>query len=323
MALMSTLAHLEDCTYSSIPLSQILNATQSKIVADHSLYAFLGDRGLPWNHETDVRVFRVSMGESGVIPDGIGALSIPFMGCYLLVRDLPAESDLAARFFLLHEIGHSLGDEFAQQSMLRHGIRSLALAAIWSSFQVIWTWRLILPVLGCGLALAMVSRIIGSERRALRLRVELQADRYAVNLMSEDDLAHLRQLAPERLIPRDRDLDQAEHSIRIAEFQRALDGGDLVDYAHVMRTPRRLFWDLFIAGSNTAAWLILLATQFGRLSTGATRRYAAWCCLALVGLAAIRYMSYFVSGFVADWVFSGRLTFSNGRFRYKGGTSSL
>ncbi|MCA1792014.1 MAG: hypothetical protein LC667_19840 [Thioalkalivibrio sp.] len=119
-ALIATIARLRDSTYTPLEWDRILNLRPDAgtMIDRSSRISYLGRQGLPYDHSKDVRFFRVGMGDSGAIPCGLGVFNIPFSETVILVRDDPEDATVKERFSMYHEIGHSLGIEFAMQSAL-------------------------------------------------------------------------------------------------------------------------------------------------------------------------------------------------------------
>lgn len=308
-ALFRTLRELKNCSYHPIKLRDLLTPEQRRIVEQSSLLEYLKTKGLPWQHDRDVEIFRVEMGESGWIPPGPAAFNVPFFGGYLLIRDDFSQADARERFSLWHELGHTLDYEFALQSTLWKGIKSPFISFALALLLVDWTLRSIATAGMTLVALMVLKRVLGHLRSSWRLQSEIKADRFALQFLNGPEIEDLRSRASKH-VPEDRDLSKSEHRIRKALFQDALINGDLTEVG-VINLPGFTL-DFALAGLNLTGWIVLLAMQIRPLEARDLNHFS-WCVLALAGLGMVRYVQSYLLAILIDLTLAGRMRWDQGR----------
>ena len=310
--LLRTLVQLKDCSYHAIELSEVLAPEQRPILERGSLFEFLGRKGLPWQHLRDVRIFRVDIGQSGIFPAGLACFHIPFLGAVLLVRDVPSQGDTAERFSFWHEVGHTLGDQFARQSMTQKGLKSLWISFLLSLLLVRWSLRSALLAVMIAVACIALYRAFSRLRGSLKLDAEVGADGFAIQFMSPADIEVLR-INAAQILPSDRELSHSDRLLRLSKFHEAL-----ASY------PNRLPWhdptglndflfDSQVGALNAMGWMVLLTTQF-RPVEHQDLIWFSWGVLALTLAAVGRYGVSFGLGIFADLILSGSRLWKDGRF---------
>lgn len=318
-ALAATVARLRDCSYTPIEWTRILRGDDNVTIRQLSLFDFMGRLGLPYDHSKDIRFLRVGMGESGTIPSGLGVFNIPFIEAVILVRDDPADAEVEERFCLYHELGHTLGDEFAAQSALRKGVKlpfvalvlaAAALHASASSFLV-----LALCVVGLSLARAVIVR----RGKALRAISEMKADQFAIEFLDDDEKQHVLRNAAS-MLPQDSGLSPVEHMARVHAIQSYIETGESFAQADWSKSQGAYFLEMQLPALNLGAWMILLARFIGAPGAGLIHGFQ-WLIAATFVLTVLRFARHYWKGIALELIFVGRVTWQDGRFQLRRGPS--
>lgn len=310
---------LRDCTYTPIGWDRILRKDDSARIDERSLMSFMNRLGLPYNHTKDVRFFRVGMGESGGIPGGLGVFNIPFMEAVVLVREDPVEAGVEERFCLYHELGHTLGDQFAVQSALRKGVK-LSFMTLVLAAAAVHPARASLLVLGlCFVALSLVRGVLARRRRALRAVYEMKADRFAIEFLDDGERQYVRENAAS-LLPRDAELSPLEHLARVGAARSYIETGVPLPETDGARSQLAFFLETQLPALNLGAWMILLAGFIGPPGAGLVRGFQ-WLIGITIVLAVLRYAIHYGKGILIELIFVQRITWQDGRFRLRRGPS--
>jgi hypothetical protein len=312
-SLLGTLMQLKDCSYKPIELGELLDPARRSILVRGSLLEYLKSMGLPWQHDHDVKIYRVDIGPSGTLPDGLASFNIPFLGAVLLVRDDPASSDARERFFLWHEVGHTMGDEFARQSMVGKGIKGPTVASLLSLLLLPWSLRSAAAVLMAVIALLILRGAFSRLQRSSRLDAEVTADRFAIQFMNASETEELRTTA-QPVLPGDRDLDRMQRHWRVTQFREALSNPAK---AHEWTDPSLLQFtaDSRLGALNLLGWMSLMAIQF-RPVGHRDIVWFSWGIILVAFLALVRYgLSYWL-GILFELILTGSRCWNGNNFQF-------
>ncbi|MFL5386141.1 MAG: M48 family metalloprotease [Longimicrobiaceae bacterium] len=312
-ALASMIVQLQDCSYTPIRWSQILRGDDEARIDRSSLINFLGRQGLPYDHHKDVRVFRVDTGDSGVIPGGLGVFNIPFTETVILVRDDPEYADVEDRYYLYHELGHTLGDEFAAQSALHKGAKlplvALVLAAMVMPFEA--SSFLVLSL--CVVGLSLVGLALSRQRKSFRAISEMKADQFAIGFLKDEEKRYVHQHAAS-MLPEDRELSAWEHQARIISVRSFIESGVSLTHTHPEMSQRTSIFESQLAALNLGAWMIMLAGFIGMPGAGVLYRFK-WLIATAIVLAVLRFAKHYWKGLFLELIFIGRVTWQDGKFQ--------
>jgi hypothetical protein len=318
-ALAATVVNLRDCTYTPIGWDRILREDDAARINERSLMSFMNRLGLPYEHMKDVRFFRVGMGESGGVPGGLGVFNIPFIEAVVLVRDDPKEAEVEDRFCLYHELGHTLGDEFAVQSALRKGVK-LPFVALVLAAAAAHPAPASLLVLGlCVVALLLVRGVLARRRKSLRAVYEMRADRFAIEFLDQAEKQYVRENAA-LVLPRDAELSPLEHLARVGAARSYIETGVPLPETDGVRSQLAFFLETQLPALNLAAWMILLAGFIGAPGAGLVHGFQWLIGITLV-LAVLRFAIHYWKGILIELIFVQRVTWQDGHFRLRSGSS--
>lgn len=321
-ALIATVARLRDSSYAPLEWDRILSLRPDTgtIIEQSSRISYLGRQGLPYNHSKDVRFFRVEMGESGVIPCGLGVFNIPFSETVILVRDDPEDASVEERFGMYHEIGHSLGIEFAMQSALHKGVK-LPLLALGVAVLVMPPGRSSwLTFFCCLTGLLLVRRALQRRGENFRALYEMKADQFATGFLNADEKRYVLDNLTD-ILPEDQELSPLEHETRIVAARAFLQTGADLTESHPGLSPWAFILETQLAALNLGAWMIMLAGLIGAPGAEVAEGFK-WLVVAVVVLTVLRFAKHYVKSLVLEWVFIGRIRWQDGRFRLRMGQLS-
>jgi hypothetical protein len=315
-ALTVTVLALQDCTYTPIGWDRILTRDgDAAMIERWSLMSFLRRNGLSFDHLKAVRVFRVGMGDSGAIPDGLGVFNVPFAQSVILVRDDPDDAEIEDRFCLYHELGHTLGHEFALQSALRKGVTLPFLALVLAAVAVPATRTSLLVLALCLVGLAIVRAVFVRHRKSLRAVSEMKADEFAIDFMKEDEKRYVLGNT-ESVLPRDSGLSRLEHLARVGAARSYIETGVSAVGDRSLSQVAYL-WEAQLPALNLGAWMILLAGFIGAPSPGVVHGFQ-WLIAATFAVLVLRYATHYSRGMLLERIFIGEVAWENGRFRPHG-----
>lgn len=317
-ALATTMVGLQDCTYTRIGWDRILSGDDDASMIDQSsLMSFMARQGLPYDHLKDVRFFRVDMGESGVIPGGLGVFNVPFIEGVVLVRDDPRDAGVEERFCLYHELGHTLGSEFVVQSALRKGVKLPFVALLLAVTAVHLTRTTLLVFAMCLVALSLVRSVLARRRKAQRAIFEMKADQFAIGFLDEEEKRYLLPKV-ESVLPEDRDLSPLEHLARVGAARSLLETGVSPAETDWSTSNGAFFLETQLPALNLGAWMILLASFIGTPVAGLVHGFQ-WLIMATIVVGMFRYARYYWKGIMLELIFIRRITWQDGKFRLRTG----
>jgi peptidase M48-like protein len=318
-ALAAMIVGLRDCSYTPIGWSRILRGDDAATIDRSSLINFLGRQGLSYDHSKDVRFFRVDIGESGAIPGGVGVFNIPFTETVILVRDDPEDAGIEDRFCLYHELGHTLGDEFATQSALHKGVK-LPLVALMLAAMVMHSGASSFRTLAlCLVGLSLISLALRRRRKSFRAISEMKADQFAIGFLDAEEKRYILQQAAS-VLPEDRELSAWEHQARIISLRSFIETGVSLIETHPGMSQGGFILETQLAALNLGAWMILLAGFIGAPSAGLVHGFQ-WLIAGIFIVAVLRYARHYWKGIVLELIFIERITWQDGRFRIRRGPS--
>lgn len=318
-ALAATLVNLRDCTYTPIGWDRILRGDDAARIDDRSLMSYMKRLGLPYEHRKDVRFFLVGMGESGGIPGGLGVFNIPFVEAVVLVRDDPKEAEVKDRFCLYHELGHTLGDEFAVQSGLRKGVKLPFVALVLAAMALHVTPASLLVLGLCLVALLLERGVLTRRRKSLRALYEMRADRFAIEFLIQEEKEYVLK-NPETVLPKDADLSPLEHLTRVGAARSYIETGVPLPETDSARSQAAFFLETQLPALNLAAWMILLAGYIGAPRVGLVHGFQ-WMLGITAVVAVLRYAIHYWKGILIELIFIQRMTWQEGRFGMRRGPS--
>ncbi|WP_420126830.1 M48 family metalloprotease [Longimicrobium sp.] len=316
-ALAATVVGLQDCTYTRIGWDHILSGDDASMIDQASLISFMARQGLPYDHLKDVRFFRVDMGESGVIPGGLGVFNVPFIEGVVLVRDDPRDAGVEERFCLYHELGHTLGSEFVVQSALRKGVTLPFVALLLAATAAHVTRTTLLVFAMCLVALSLVRSVLARRRKTQRAIFEMKADQFAIGFLDEEERRYLLPKI-ESVLPQDRDLSPLEHLTRVGAARTLLETGVSPAQTDWSISNGAFFFETQLPALNLGAWMILLASFIGAPAAGLVYGFQ-WLIVAAVVVGILRYALYYWKGIVLELIFVRRVTWQDGKFRLRTG----
>jgi hypothetical protein len=310
--LLNGLRNMADCTYATISLADVMTPAQKERLEGASLYTHMEAKGLPYQLERDVKIFRIQIGDSGTMPDGIGAFHHPFWGSTIFIRDDPREADARERFRFWHEVCHSLGTEFAQGSMFAKGSTGANVALILATLAAVRSMQGLLACAVCLASLGAITVLLRRHERAFGLRKELRADEMALQFLSADE----RQILfddPAKVLATDPQLSASENRLRIANLEaigRTGESiGDDVDQGAVS-----VLLETFFPAISLLGWMIVLA-RYVRPPDGA----ALYWWAALLGVLVVgsirRYSAFRRSSHMNELFLNGDVCFAGGRYQ--------
>jgi hypothetical protein len=318
--LFSTVFRLRDCTYTPIGWDRVIKHEDSAHVDQLSLVSLLGRQGLAsFSHARHARFFLVGMGESGMIPGGLGVFNVPFMEAVVLLRDDPRDAGVEERFCLYHELGHTLGDEFVTQSAIHKGVKhpfsSLVLAGVSMHVTIASTMVLASSLVG----LWLMHLVFDRRRRKQRAIAEMKADELAITFLGEDEKRYvLRNVA--EVLPPDYELSPLEHLARIESARIFIETGVPLARRDPAAAQLPFFGETQLLALNLCAWMVLLAGFIGAPSARLTHGFQ-WLIAAAIVLGALRYSIYYAKSLVLSLILMERITWQDGRFRLRTGAS--
>ncbi|HEX8671346.1 MAG TPA: hypothetical protein VF710_05630 [Longimicrobium sp.] len=321
-ALIATITRLRDSSYTPLEWDRILSLgpDASTVINRSSRISYLGRQGLPYNHSKDVRFFRVEMGESGVIPCGLGVFNIPFSETVILVRDDPENATVEERFGMYHEIGHSLGIEFALQSALHKGVK-LPLMAVALGVLGMPPGRSSWLTLFCTIAgLLLVRMALQRRGRNFRALYEMKADQFAIDFLNADEKRYVLDNLDD-VLPEDQELSPLEQQTRTVAARAFLQTGVDLTESHPALSPWAFILETQLAALNLGAWMIMLAGLIGAPGTEVAEGFK-WLVVAVVVLTVLRFVKHYVRGWLLDLVLLGRVRWEDGKFRLRRGRLS-
>jgi hypothetical protein len=308
-----------DCSYREWTLERILTPPQMKFVRGTSIFDFLGRRLGLYDHNKDLRILEVEIGQEGCLRDSMVAFHVPFLRSYVFIRDSPTFDDALTRFRLCHEISHTLGLQFVRQAMEVKQAKSLllavAVAACLLSHSVATVALLGLTVLlfvVCAQALAL-------QAARTRFVNELEADRQGIDLLDEKQRLALTAIYARRsaiVIPRDRALTGSQQRIRECAFHDRLSRAtDLEGWDEFLHEQLGEMRHLNSIGASLALALLVLGSGLRQFSPS-----FLWWLVGTVStlwvLLGCRYLRYYVRGFAIEFILNGRLAWRAGTFRF-------
>lgn len=314
--LLATLVRLKDCRYLKISASQLfVKPAELEYLDDNSVYGSMKKFGLPFNPAEDITLLQIKMGPSRCIPQSLGAYHIPMLHTYLLIRDLPDETDALSRFFVLHEVGHSLGMEPTVASVLTKGVKGACLAIVASMAALTISWSTAAGYLMTIVAVALVMRIMARLRKKSRIINEVTADKYALSMMTKEARFELGQVKSEDVFEQDTELTMVDHYYRISSFKAQLASSSNASEGILHSEITSLMPELLLAAVNMVAWLILLGARI-RPATQVFLNDFWHLIWLLVILNVLVYIHYYVRGIVMEAIVSGYIRWFDGKFQW-------
>jgi len=317
--LLRSLFEMKDCTYQPIPFEQLyLTTAQYETIDQASLYNYMGSFGLPWKHDNDVEIVQVGIGPSNFLPNSLGVFHIAFIGSHILIRESPQEMEPFERFQFLHEVGHSLGLEFAQKSMLSKGIKSVSAVLLLCLPMLQWSGKTAAFVVLAALAILQVSRTLKQMNRQFKFPNAIRADAYALALLTREEKNALIELLEEDVVPtQDDSMDEIEHLYRLAEYKKNLKTNDPAQSGVGLGRPnmQRQWFDQMLAGTNLTAWMLLLSTMLRPADSHSL--FYAKCLVGLLGVAGFaRWLKFYIGGLYVYCILHGYLKWRDDAFRW-------
>ncbi|HET7463306.1 MAG TPA: M48 family metalloprotease [Longimicrobium sp.] len=317
-ALLATLVRLRDCAYVPLGWSRIVGAHNADIIERSSLLELMRRQGLPYDHSQDVRFFRVDMGDSGMILGGVCVFNIPFIEAVVLVRDDEMENaPVQERFALYHELGHTLGDEFASRSALHKGVKLPLAALVLAAFAMQPAASSLRALALCLLGLSLVGLTLRRRSKNSHAMYEMRADQFAIAFLNDQEKEYVLQNAAS-VLPRDEKLSALEHQIRVAGLRSFIETGESFTDTHPGMSPWAFIVETQLTALNLGAWMILLSRFIGTPSPDLLYRFR-WLLATLIVLSVLRYAIHYVKGLMIELIFIRRFTWQDGTFKLRRG----
>jgi hypothetical protein len=310
-ALVAALVELKDCEYTPVGLEQFITAEQTTFMHKMSTLTYLGTWGLPIQHEDSVEIYLVSIGQSATIPDSLGSFNLPFLGATLLIRDHPEDAEVSERFFFWHEIGHTLGAEFALQSGLFKGVKSPLTALVLSLFVLGWNAYSLVVLLMCFVAIGSLFVLLAQRRTFQRIVSEMRADEFALKFLSPEDARYI-EAHSEKLLPIDREFSEREHNHRATNIRRFVRSGK--SFVDDQLNTTTFFVQSALLATSLIGWMVLLS-RYISYSPQMMIRNLKWLLLVMIIANCARYVFFYGKGFFVDFILSGRIRWIDGKFK--------
>ncbi|MBD2214772.1 hypothetical protein H6G27_33735 [Nostoc linckia FACHB-104] len=214
-----------DCRYIKYSLRDYIDENAFKQANEFSFWRFARDLG--WkvgtkNIEEEIQILVVKKGASGVCPSQLATYTVPFDNSYIFVRDEPDKIKGVGKFFVYHEVGHTLYTTTRHKLRLVISNKTFFFFLFWSLWTVIWTFQSILVAV-C-LVLTSITMLREWKRRfnASRLEDEMWADIFAISALSDEDRIRVARFFLRYPLPPDPDLDKQQNSLRFEHLNQNL-----------------------------------------------------------------------------------------------------
>ena len=139
---------------------------------------------------------------------------IPFDASYIFIRDEPDSIKPIGRYFIHHEIGHTLFTAARHQVRILYGNRTIILFAVWFLLTAQWNLETALIEVLLILAATYVSFQYRQSSQKSRLEDEVWADNFAISSLSENDKKKLLSFFSKYPFPADSALSDEQNKSR-------------------------------------------------------------------------------------------------------------
>lgn len=120
------LKKFDDCKYTKFSLKDYIGEDVLAKAEALGFQQLLRKLGFKNSLENDIQIFVVEKGPSVVCPQQFATYSIPGMESYIFIRDEPNKIKGVGKFFIYHEVGHTLVMSAALKLRLLNGNKSLS-----------------------------------------------------------------------------------------------------------------------------------------------------------------------------------------------------
>lgn len=148
-------------------------------------------------------------------PANFFAYSIPYLHSYIFLRDEPEKIKSSGKFFVYHEIGHTLYTSLSLKNIFTVVNKALYLLLLWATFTIPWSFISGFYILIFYFSIRSLTKEMTNWKAKYKLADEVAADNYALNLLSVEDKEVLKNKIQNKPFPLlDSDLSNEDNWIR-------------------------------------------------------------------------------------------------------------
>lgn len=235
-----------DCKFTPYSIKDYLD---DDILQQAYEYSFASiSRNLGWkfmseNIEENINILVVKKSPSNIVPKQLTTYSIPFDKAYIFVRDNPDKIKGVGKFFVYHEIGHTLYIASREKMRVLIGNKTLLFFLFWSLWFVNWSYQSCL--IAIALIISSITMLKEWNRRIdeINLEDEMWADVFAISSLSEEERVKVSKYFSRYPFPPDSRMNKQQNDLRVQNLKLNLEKTDKSDSKTNKNIPRLFTFD--------------------------------------------------------------------------------
>ncbi|MEL6442136.1 MAG: hypothetical protein AAFQ80_23190 [Cyanobacteria bacterium J06621_8] len=235
-----------DCKFTKYSVKDYLDNSTLEQAYEYS-FAHLS-RNLGWkfmseNIEDNIHILVVKKSPSNIVPKQLTTYSIPFDIAYIFVRDEPEKIKGVGKFFINHEIGHTLYVASREKMRVLIGSKTILFFLFWSLWFIHWNYQSFLVAIALVITSITMLREWNRRINKINLEDEMWADVFAVASLSTDERVRVSRYFSRYPFPPDSRMDEQQNALRVQNLKSNLEKADKNHSIGNKKIPRLFTFD--------------------------------------------------------------------------------
>lgn len=264
-----------ECTYIQYNIENYLDQDALEQANEYSfghLSRTFGWRFMSEKLEENIHILVVKKSPSNVVPKQLTTYSIPFDKAYIFVRDEPERIKGVGKFFIYHEIGHTLYTAARHKIRIVYSNKTFLFFLFWSLWFVDWHYQSFLIAVAFVLTSITMLREWNRRINKSNLEDEMWADIFAISSLPDKDRIRVSRYFSRYPFPPDSRMDEQQNTLRVNNLTLNLERASKDDVEPHNNIPRLFSFenisDIYAPlDIVTAAILAMTLATFGQEPT--------------------------------------------------------
>lgn len=184
------LEKFKDCTYKPYSVGDYLSKESVQRVEELSSSGMANRLKIPLLSgifDADINIYAVRRNNSSICPKQLTSYMIPFDSSYIFVRDDPDKIKCIGKYFVYHEVGHTLYTSARHQIRMLYDNKTVILFLIWLLLLFQYKLELMFVIVALFLSSISLSKEYKRREEQAKLEDEIWADNFAISALSKKE----------------------------------------------------------------------------------------------------------------------------------------
>lgn len=230
-----------ECTYIQYNIENYLDRDALEQANEYSfghLSRSFGWRFMPEKLEENIHILVVKKSPLNVVPKQLTTYSMPFDKAYIFVRDEPERIKGVGKFFIYHEIGHTLYTAARHKIRILYSNKTFLFFLFWSLWFVDWHYQSFLIAIAFVLTSITMLREWNRRINKSNLEDEMWADIFAISSLPDKDRIRVARYFSRYPFPPDSRMDEQQNTLRVKNLTFNLEEASKDDVEPHNNIPR-------------------------------------------------------------------------------------